>query len=337
MSAKRKAVELDRGIAVLLDLGDFDGDKPLPTELRLFGMGATATTKGPVVLTEEAGQSVLREFADQGLDLLPFDVGHGMLSPFAPPEGHRAFGWFRPEMRSDGLYAAGIEWTDAGAQMLRAREFRFFSPAIMRDEDSGEIRELINVALTNIPATKGQRPLVAHKTGDSPAEEGTAPMEELLKMLGARTAAEAIQAHGELAKASDGLLSLTGKSSAAEALAEVEVWRKQSTESVKLAERVAELETERENDKREAAIAKLSEEGKLPPSLHDWAKTLTREQLETFASSAPVLGDSKPAEPAAKALADIDETECAVIAQLGLSRDDYMAAKKRLSAEGEVH
>lgn len=153
------ATDLDAGrIALLLAAPT---SKELPREVRIFAKGVTATTKGPILFDDDAARLVMGAFADQGRDALPFDVGHGMLSPLSPPDGHKAAGWFKPEVRNGELWASGIEWTEFGANALRRREFRYFSPAVHREPESGRVRELINIALTNIPATKHQAPLVA--------------------------------------------------------------------------------------------------------------------------------------------------------------------------------
>jgi len=134
-----------------------------PTEILMFGAGVTSTTKGPVVYDADAAVSVLEAYEARGLDLLPIDCAHGMLMHGGGPEQHKALGWFRPDPRDDGLYAADIQWTDAGRRMVEAREFRFVSPAIMLDSESGRVTQVVNLALTNIPATNNQKPLVAER------------------------------------------------------------------------------------------------------------------------------------------------------------------------------
>lgn len=134
-----------------------------PTEILMFGRGVTSTTKGPVVYDTDAAVTVLQAYESRGLDLLPIDCAHGMLQSGGGPEQHKALGWFRPDCREDGLYAADVQWTAEGKRMVEAREFRFVSPAVMLDYESGRVQEVINLALTNIPATNNQKPLVAER------------------------------------------------------------------------------------------------------------------------------------------------------------------------------
>lgn len=287
MALKVHAVELERGrVAVLLAVPAGDP----PTEFRIFAKGVTPTTKGPVLFDAKAGTAVLEAFKEQGLDLLPFDVGHGMLSPLSPPDGHKAFGWFKPEVRNEELWATSIEWTERGADALKKREFRYFSPAILRELESGRVRELINIALTNIPATIGQKPLVASKTGAKPGGERTAmDLEEFLKMLGVRTAAEALSRLTELGMLETSLLSLTGETTRAAAVSKVTNWKAEAATAPGLAKRVSELETANTNIERDATIERLSKEGKLEPALHEWAKTQTKASLEMFAKDKKVV------------------------------------------------
>ncbi|APU89280.1 hypothetical protein Rctr16k_21 [Virus Rctr16k] len=250
------ATELEAGrIAVLLAAPT---DKAPPKEFRIFARGVTETTKGPILFDDDAAKLVMGAFADQGRDALPFDIAHGMLNPFAPPDAHKAAGWFKPEARGDGLYAAGIEWTELGSGSLRRREFRYFSPAIHRDSESGRVRELINIALTNIPATRHQAPLVADQ-----------------------------------------------------------------------------------NSRIEALIARYAADGTLPPSLHDWARTLTPEALEQFcAGMSAHLHATAPRPVAPPKGPDMNAitltaSERDVALKLGISDADFLAEKRRRASGPE--
>ena len=133
-----------------------------PTEILLFAAGLTTTTKGPVVYDVEAGVMVLEAFQRRGLDRIPIDIAHGMLEHGGTTEQHKAFGWFKLRADETGLYATDIEWTDEGRALVESRAFRFFSPVILHDQAS-RVVEVINLALTNLPATNNQRPLVAER------------------------------------------------------------------------------------------------------------------------------------------------------------------------------
>jgi hypothetical protein len=136
-----------------------------PTEIRLFAIGETKTRKGPVRFDGECSRLVMAEY-DAGRDpsndrALMFDFEHKSLDPQAPAGAGKASGWGRLEARDDGLYAADIAWTEEALRGLSARppEWKHFSPAVVLDTKTRRVTRVINCALTNLPATLGQRPL----------------------------------------------------------------------------------------------------------------------------------------------------------------------------------
>lgn len=136
------------------------GDEP-PVEFRLFPLGTVETTKGTFLMTPADAAACVERHRAYGNDL-SVDYGHGVFNEAdGPPQ--RAAGWIKGlEVRADGLWATGVTWTETAANMIRAREQRYFSPAFMADEE-GHITEILNVALTLMPATHNLTPLVASR------------------------------------------------------------------------------------------------------------------------------------------------------------------------------
>lgn len=137
------------------------GDDP-PRELLIFPLGRLITTlKGDFILTEEGAREVMAKYVAHGTDL-HFDYEHLSIEPEknASPDLAIAAGWFDLELRPDGLWATNIEWTPRAEKMIRAKEYRYISPAFHADE-RGEIHDLLNIALTNLPATDNLDALVA--------------------------------------------------------------------------------------------------------------------------------------------------------------------------------
>jgi hypothetical protein len=137
------------------------GEEP-PTELMIFPLGRLITTlKGEFILTEAGARELMQKYITHGTDL-HFDYEHLSIEPEknASPDLAVAAGWFDLELRADGLWAVNIEWTDRAARMIRAKEYRYISPAFHADEN-GEIHDLLNIALTNLPATDNLDALVA--------------------------------------------------------------------------------------------------------------------------------------------------------------------------------
>lgn len=141
-----------------------DGTEP-PAEFRLFPYGQIETTKGTFTLTLEDAAACVERHRSYGNDL-SIDYGHGVFNEHEAPQ--MAAGWIRDlEARPDGLWAVGVTWTERAAAMIRAREQRYFSPAFVTDEN-GHVLEILNVALTLMPATHNLIPLVASRRSGRP-------------------------------------------------------------------------------------------------------------------------------------------------------------------------
>jgi phage I-like protein len=136
------------------------GDEP-PTEFRIFSAGVVDTVKGKFTFDEASAASVMKEYAAHGIDVA-IDYDHAMLGGTLadPALAGRAAGWFNLEVRGGELWAVNVRWTEPAAAALRAKEWRFMSPAFQTD-DKGRITSLLNVAITNLPATRKLEPLMA--------------------------------------------------------------------------------------------------------------------------------------------------------------------------------
>jgi phage I-like protein len=131
-----------------------------PREFLLFPLGTIKTLKGDFILSADSAAEVMEKYEEHGVDLM-LDYEHAGVSPMSTPDGlARAAGWAKLELRDDGIWLSQIKWTDAAAAMLRSGEYRYLSPAFNADTRTKEIVEIVNVALTNLPATHNQRPLV---------------------------------------------------------------------------------------------------------------------------------------------------------------------------------
>lgn len=94
--------------------------------------------------------------APSGSDYL-IDYEHQSLNASKNGLPTPAAGWFSSlEWREgDGLYMAGIRWTDTARDMIEAAEYRHVSPVFTFDSDTGAVTRVVSVALTNMPALKG--------------------------------------------------------------------------------------------------------------------------------------------------------------------------------------
>ena len=132
-----------------------------PSEFRIWAYGPVKTSKYPdATLDPEGAAEAVKRAAAHGIEL-SVDYEHSAVRP-ATGQPAPAAGWFRLEARQDGLWAVNVRWTERASSMLAAAEYRHFSPVYKLD-DKRRIVEVVNLALTNLPATVAQAPLVAAK------------------------------------------------------------------------------------------------------------------------------------------------------------------------------
>ncbi len=257
------------------------GDEP-PTEFRIFTAGTVETTKGTFVFDEASAASVMAEYQTHGIDLM-IDYDHASLASVTldPAQAGKAAGWFNLEVRGGELWAVNVRWTPPAADALRRKEWRFMSPAFGTD-DQGRVTDLLNVAITNLPATRKLQPLMA---ANMKPENVMAALEaliagdteacaELLKGIIAEAAGAAAPAPAEEPAAepapdaaaseqaavdpaadpaaeedkkeemvaASALIRLSGKPSLVEALADAEIWK---ASHIKLETEIQKLAAER--------------------------------------------------------------------------------------------
>jgi phage I-like protein len=136
----------------------------LPGWLRLLPLGEVKLVDGrpPFEVTPESLTDMVGAFGERGTDLV-IDYEHQSLKGGQAP----AAGWIKDlEVREDGLWAQ-VEWTGKAQDYLKRREYRYFSPVLRIDPASRQPQELMNVALTNVPAIQGLSPLVARWGGNA--------------------------------------------------------------------------------------------------------------------------------------------------------------------------
>jgi len=152
-----KSVEATVLQRAAVGFGDTDverGPDGAPVAFRMWHAGMNRTDKGDHKLTSDSVRRLLATQSERG-NRFSIDVDHMSLDSSAPPENHKAVGWFDIEERDGDLWAVNVEWTEAVRSGFAGPvpEWRYFSPAYETRKDSGEIVRLLNLALTNNPAT----------------------------------------------------------------------------------------------------------------------------------------------------------------------------------------
>jgi hypothetical protein len=283
------------------------GDEP-PNEFRIFTAGKVDSTKGSVLFDEAAAKSVMAEYTTHGIDLM-IDYDHASLGMAIDPAlAGKAAGWFNLAVRNGELWAVNVRWTGPAADALRRKEWRFMSPAFNTDAD-GRVTSVLNVAITNLPATRRLEPLMAASVtalgengmdpkriaealdaliaGDAEKSmeilkgliasaaggEPAAAVEEPAAMAETAPVEEEEEKPAEVAAALSKIIRLSGKTSFVDALADIEVWHashlKLETETQKLAQ---ERKTLEDAERRKLCVDRVAVAGKAPAEV--WADPL---------------------------------------------------------------
>jgi hypothetical protein len=137
------------------------GETP-PTEFRIFAAGENTTSKGVYLFDAAAARDVIADYEKHGIDLM-IDLEH--LSVADPNRSLNfdpdARGWCRLELRAGELWAVDVKWTADGAARLTEKRQRYMSPVFGYDTKTRRITDVLNIAITALPATDNLEPLVA--------------------------------------------------------------------------------------------------------------------------------------------------------------------------------
>lgn len=147
-----------------------EGDAKL-VKLLILPDGFTPVTQGTFQVDETAWSMVEMKFKRRKLKML-FDYEHQSLGgPYnSRPDGlSPAAGWIHKleYVAGKGIFAH-VEWTDQARDLIKAKQYLYFSPVINVDK-SGRVTKLVSVAVTNTPALSGEKlePLAAkERTGE---------------------------------------------------------------------------------------------------------------------------------------------------------------------------
>ncbi len=140
-------------------------EKP-PTEFRIFKAGWNDTENGRFLFDEKAAQAVMAAYSKWAVDVA-IDLEHQMLDdePSPDPTSKDARGWCKLELRDTEagfeLWAVDVKWTEDGAARLTGKRQRYISPAFAFDKKTKRVIQIVNVAITAIPATHGAQELMA--------------------------------------------------------------------------------------------------------------------------------------------------------------------------------
>jgi len=232
-----------------------------PSAFRIWPWGETQTLKGRLVLDERAAETVMKAFGAHGIELA-IDYEHQTFASEKNGAPAPAAGWFTPEVREDGLWAGNVRWTDKAAAMLKAREYRYFSPTVELDAKTRRPVRLMPMALTNWPATQAIAPLVAR--ADEPKRETF--MEELLEALGLKTTAELLSAFKAMLAFERDVFTFAGAKSTAEAFGILNAYKTRAELTETLADELATLKASVAAGETKTLLDEAVKDGRVEPA-----------------------------------------------------------------------
>lgn len=188
------ALQVQAGVAMqrLIPAGTFDAPR------------GAMSGQGPWLLTEDGARKVIARAATRSTDIV-IDYEHQTLLAEQNGKPAPASGWVDPkslEWRDDGLYGR-VDWKAAAAKAIGDDEYRYLSPVFPYDANTGEVLDLLHLALTNSPAIDDAiAVLAAARMSAMPEineEDSPVKREQLINTLG--LAADATDADIEAALA----------------------------------------------------------------------------------------------------------------------------------------
>jgi len=307
------------GEAHLLPVGPFRAADGRPEDCDAWQLDATIA------------EALIQRLRDRKNDTL-IDYEHQSLRAEYNGQPVIAAGWFHDMQWRDGkgLYATGVSWTSTASQRIADKEYRYISAVFYYYSATGEILDVISVALTNTPAIDGldgldddglatltkrfSLPLPQSENDDMPnPEEQLAALS--LERDGLNTQVAALTVERDSLKTS--LAALTSERDTLK------------TQVAALTQAQADAVQAADQQKHADLLAAALTDGRLAPAQKPWAEKQSLAALTEFLEATGPLplvnkqtgGDHKPAQAA------LTKEERDVMARTGVSEDEFLQQK----------
>ncbi|MDT4328535.1 phage protease [Methylomonas sp. MS20] len=314
-------------------------DGSAPTTAHLLPVGPFRATDGRPhdceawQLDASIAASVILRLRDRANDTL-IDYEHQSLRTEWNGQPVIAAGWFHDMEWRDGkgLYAIGVDWTATAKQRIADKEYRYISAVFLYLASTGEVLDVISVALTNTPAVDGlddlsedgMAALTKRFSLPDPDPETTdmaTPQEELaaLRVTHAQTETTLAALTAERDTLKTQLAALTTERDTA--IGELAALNKQVAESAAAAEA----------DKKDALILAALTAGSLTPSMRLWAEKQTLAALTEYLEATgplPIL-KRQAGDGHTTATAALTAEQKAIADKMGVTEEEYLAAQKK--------
>lgn len=309
----------------------------VPTEAHLLPVGPFRATDGRPEdadawqLDATIAAAVIARMADAKNDTL-IDYEHQNLRSEANGQPVPAAGWFHDLEWRDGLglYATGVDWTTKAKAYIAAKEYRYISAVFYYYERTGEVLEIISVALTNTPAldglnSLGEQDIAALSKRFSPPTTNS----EIDMPDPAQLAALTVERDGLTNKVAALTIERDSLSTQVAALTTERDTLKTRVDAFDAEKSQAALAAE-QTQKADLVKAALTD-GRLPPALKDWAEKRSLADLTEYLGSVNPLallnkqaGDEHKTNTAA-----LSKEQADIAAKLGVTAEEFLATQQK--------
>jgi phage I-like protein len=282
------------------------------------------------LLDADIAARVITRMADRANDTL-IDYEHQSLNASMNGRPAPAAGWFKKMQWVDGkgLFAVGIDWVADAAEMIAAKKYRYISAVFSYYAATGEVLEIVSVALTNTPALDGlddvcecaalSRSAFFDSSTNPSSNGGTMDPrdQQIVALTTERDALKANQATSlaALTTERDGL-----KTQVAALTAERDAQVAATTAAA----------AEADKAKHAGVLSAALTAGTLSPAQKPWAEKQSLAALtEYLAATKPLLPNERQAgDLGAGGAESLTDVELATCTRMGVSPKDFLAAKK---------
>lgn len=278
--------------------------------------------------------AVVRAYADStasGVEA-PVDFEHATHVKGELGERADAVGWVKEIANREGALWARIDWTDTGRAAVASRGYRYLSPGFFFSPVTRAVARLASVGLTNLP--NFALPALNREHPESETDPMDPAVLEALGLTPTATAAEAVLAINGLKSAEQLALNRANTP-------DPEKFVPKADHQLAL-NRIGEFETaDKARAEAEAvgAVDAAITEGKISPASRDYHLATCRaegglDRFKTFVAAQPVIAGKSglDGKDPAQQLGKLNPEELAVCRQLGMSAEDFAAAR---AAEGK--
>ncbi len=127
----------------------------IPQVIKILPLGNVCSQKGDFIVDSSSYVTMNQRFLAHKVDIV-VDYEHQTLENKEAPAG----GWIKELiLNNDGIYAQ-VEWTDKAKSYIKAKEYRYLSPVVLVNKNTGKAIALHSVALTNTPAIDGMSAII---------------------------------------------------------------------------------------------------------------------------------------------------------------------------------